>query len=546
MDFEERSYRRILILFGLICLCLLWFGIQLVRIQLFNYGRFSQAAVSQRSGLLQTNPLRGLFYDRNGLILRGMGLKRYLLIEQKYPEGKEKRLAAILGQRFAQAAANHFKDTIWLYSVPLSPPQLRAISQLAMPGLQIVTNPAERDPSQNLAWHLIGTVSNNRGVFGLESLYNEVLTKNSSSSSLVFLHDGLRRLLHGAGIRQQKIFGQTGVILTLDRRIQQIVEKTLDNERFSGAVVVLDVQNGQILAMASRPLVNTHDMAKSLSDPELPFLNRGISAYHPGSLFKLVLVSAGLDTGQLSLTGKFTDTGNYQIEDHSWSCTTSNGKGHGSIDLQDALAYSCNPVFIEVALRLKPQVILKYSDRFGLGKPSNIGFKEEAFGTLPSGVAMTPGEQANMALGQQDVLATPLQIASLIQTIANDGVRNVPRLVLGTTDPERTTIHWLDPEPPLQVLKPETAYQVQQMMKAVIDYGTGKEAQIKGGAAGKTGTAQTGAGNSTPDNAWFGGYAPFHQPKYVMVVFCEKGISGGKTAAPIFREIMDKVTKIKD
>lgn len=545
MDFEERSYRRILILFGLICLCLLWFGIQLVRIQLFNYERFSRSAVNQRSGLLQTNPLRGLFYDRNGLVLRGIGLKRYVVIDQKRPIPKE-RLIAVLGQQFAQAAADHAKDAVWLYPVPLTSAQLHSISQLKAQGLKIITNPAERDPTQNLAWHLIGTVANNRGVFGLENLYNEALTKKSPASSLVLLHDGLRRVFHGIGIRQQINFEQTGVILTVDRRIQQIVEKTLDNEKFNGAVVVLDVQNGQILALASRPSVNVHDMVKSLSDPELPFLNRGISAYHPGSLFKLVLLSAGLDTGQLSLTEKFTDTGSYQIEDHSWSCTTSNGKGHGLINLQDALAYSCNPVFIEVALRLKPQVILEYSDRFGLGKPCNIGLKEEAGGTLPSGVAMTAGEQANMALGQQDVLATPLQIASLIQTIANDGVRNIPRLVLGTIDPARTTIHWIDPEPPLPVLKPGTAYQVQQMMKAVIDYGTGKEAQIKGGVAGKTGTAQTGAGNLTPDNAWFGGYAPFHQPKYVAVVFCEKGISGGKTAAPIFREIMDKVTKIKD
>jgi penicillin-binding protein 2 len=395
-----------------------------------------------------------------------------------------------------------------------------------------------------IAWHLLGTYRQN-SISGLEYSFDYHLRNNLTSGSLVTIRDGWHRRIQGLGVLSQTP-GLTSIKLTLDLRVQKLVEQIMDREQVTGSVVVLNAQNGQIVAMASRPMVNLSNPESSLRDPNHPFLNRAISAYYPGSLFKLVILCTGLESGLIQPDEVFSDRGFVKAGDKEWTPPTGSPRGHGRINLRDALAYSSNPVFIEIAFRIGPGPILACAERFGLGQPCNIGLKDEAWGELPSGLGLSAGEQANMALGQSNVLATPLQIASLIQTIANNGVRNKPRLILGSLTANDRPLHWLEPDPPQTVLKPATARVVQTMMKAVIDYGTGQEARLPEGVAGKTGTAQSGNGASFSDYAWFAGYAPFQKPRFVTVVFCEKGVSGGKTAAPIFREIMDKVSKLRD
>ncbi len=395
-----------------------------------------------------------------------------------------------------------------------------------------------------VAWHLLGTYRK-KGLSGLEYSFDYQLQNSQSSGSLVTIRDGWHRRIQGLGILSQTP-GLRGIKLTLDLRIQKLVEQIMDREQVTGSIVILNAQNGQILAMASRPVINLSNPESSLRDPDHPFLNRAISAYYPGSIFKLVILCAGLESGVIKPDEIFNDRGFVKTGGKEWTPPTGSHRGHGPIHLTDALAYSSNPVFIEIAFRMGPGPILACAERLGLGQPCNIGLKDEAWGELPSGLGLSSGEQANMALGQSNVLATPLQIASLIQTIANDGIRNKPRLILGSFAANDLPLHWMEPEPPQTVLTPETARVVQAMMKAVIDYGTGQEAQLPVGAAGKTGTAQSGGNGTTSDYAWFAGYAPFRKPRFVTVVFCEKGVSGGKTAAPIFREIMDKVSKLKD
>jgi cell division protein FtsI/penicillin-binding protein 2 len=253
-------------------------------------------------------------------------------------------------------------------------------------------------------------------------------------------------------------------------------------------------------------------------------------------------LSAGLDCDQINKDEYFNDKGFYQIGTRKWLCTTSKN-GHGIISLTDALAYSCNPVFIEIAMRLQPQLILEYADRFGLGQPCNIGLRDESWGELPSGVGFSDGDIANMALGQQNVYTTPLQIASVIQTIANDGVRCTPQLVLGTVQQQGLSITKLEKPSAVRVIKTETARMIKDMMAAVVAYGTGTAAQFNSETAGKTGTAQVSDDLKAPSHAWFAGFSPLRDPKYAVVVFCEQGISGAETAAPIFKEVMEKVTR---
>lgn len=543
---KELNYRRILIIFGIFFLVFGGFLVRLTIIQVFGHMKYSRLAATQRQGPLLTNILRGGFYDRNGKMLRGTVRSWYLLIEKASAARSGQIIAGLkpfMAGNFAAEYSKNKERAFWIFPKPLNNHQIDRISALDYPECKIVANVLRQDHYQGIAWHLLGIADQERGLSGLEYLYQPLLYNEATSGALFTLNDGKQRFFPGLGLRTQSKPNPVGVVLTIDRRIQQIAERVMDHRAISGAVVVLDAGSGEILAMASRPRLNSFD-EKSFSRVDHPFVNRAVSAYHPGSIFKLVILSAGLDSDQLKPDEYFEDRGFYQIGDKKWLCTTSRN-GHGVISVKDALAYSCNPVFIEITMRLKPQFILEYADKFGLGQPCNIGLRTESWGELPAGIGLSEGEIANLALGQQDIYATPLQIASLVQTIANDGVRCIPQLVLGTRQ-SGAAITPLAKSPSVRVLKIETANTMKDMMAAVVSYGTGAGVRLGSDVAGKTGTAQVNDAQGTPSHAWFAGFFPLTQPKYVTVVFCEQGLSGAETAAPVFKELMEKVTRIED
>jgi penicillin-binding protein 2 len=542
---KELHYRRVLILFGILLFIFAGLFVRLLIIQLAHYPKYSKLAAVQRQGSLLKNTLKGSFFDRHGLLIRGSSEAWYLLIEKTVPtRGKMicDRLRPIMAENFEKSYDQNKSQSFWIFPIPLNNSQIVQIRALRFSECKIVAATARQDQYQGIAWHILGLNDKERGLSGLEHLYQKFLQGAGNNGSIFTLNDGEKGYFPGLGLRSQSNPNLSGVVLTIDAKIQQIVEQVMVSHGVTGAIVILDAQTGQILAMCSRPQVGSLDRDAM---EKHPYLNRAISAYHPGSIFKLVALSAGLDSGLLSPDDYFEDRGFYRIGDKLWRCTTSKG-GHGVISLKEALAYSCNPIFIQVALRLRPQLILDYADRFGLGQPANIGLRDESWGKLPSGIGFSDGDIANLVLGQQDVYTTPLQIASLIQTIANDGVRCVPQLVLGTVLKKGAAFKPLIPKPMERVIKSETAGMIRDMMTAVVTFGTGKLAQLPGGAAGKTGTAQVNDEADAPSHAWFGGYTPINHPKYVGVIFCEQGISGAETAAPLFKEVMEKVTRIED
>ncbi len=518
--------------------------LRLFQIQVLDFSKYARLAGEQHGLLLQKNQLRGPIYDRNGKLLRSSIPKWYLLIKNNIPELRDEYRDSLsfLDDGFIREAKADPTKGYLIYSKPLRDSEITQITNLRNPNLKIVSNLIGRDAPEKTAWHILGTVAGDKGQFGLEYTLEPVLNQYSYSASLRSLTDATKRPLPGLGLRTIQSQNPNGFYLTIDLFIQKTVEQILDEEKISGAVVVLDVQTGDILAMASRPLVNLANLQASLTDPESPFINRAVTAYPPGSVFKTVLLCAGLDSGLVFEDEYFKDEGFYQLGNKRWSCTTAEGKGHGFLNLTEAFAYSCNPVFIELALRLSPGLITDYAEKFGFGKPVNISLFDAAWGELPTGIDLSLGERANLALGQQIITVTPLEVASFVQTIANDGVRLEPRLLLGKTGAVGGLIEFIHSEPEIRVIKRKTAHQVQKMMAAVLEYGTGREGQPACKGAGKTGTVQNSKGQDLPDHAWFAGYAPLREPRYAVAVFCEKGASGGKTAAPIFRKIVDKIT----
>ncbi|NLY75479.1 MAG: penicillin-binding protein 2 [Firmicutes bacterium] len=502
-------------------------------------------AAEQHGHQLLKNQLRGGIYDRNGKLLRSSTRKWYLLVENTgFKYGKEFDESLDFLSNFHSEARANLDRAYWVYSKPLNRREISRILAMGNRDLKIIANLTGRDQQEKTAWHVLGMILQEEARSGLEYTLEPVLKQPSFAASVKSLTDGMRRPLPGLGLRSVELPNPHGYFLTIDYSIQKTVETVLDQGKICGAIVVLDAKNGDILAMASRPMVDLNNLGESLKDPESPFINRAITAYPPGSIFKTVLLCAGLDSGVISGTELFRDQGYIDIGENRWNCPTSDGKGHGLLNLTEAFAYSCNPVFIELALRLNPVLIGDYAEKFGFGRPLNIGLGDETWGEVPSGIGLSLGERANLALGQQLISATPLQVASLIQTIANDGLRFPPRLIKAKIAPNGEIIELPHSEPVARVIKPETAYRVKKMMAAVLEYGTGREAQPLCKAAGKTGTVQNKEGMEHPDHAWFAGYAPLHAPRYAVVVFCEKGVSGGKTAGPIFRELVDKITSL--
>lgn len=342
------------------------------------------------------------------------------------------------------------------------------------------------------------------------------------------------------------------VMLTLDAGLQRTAERALGSNR--GAAVVLDCENGDILAMANSPrydlrlfvpVLTSETWNRLLKDPAKPLYNRASSGtYPPGSVLKPVVALCGLREHVVDPDTRFTCTGSISVGQRLFHCA--NRYGHGEISMQRAIAASCNPYFIDIALRLGFEPVLH--DEFaalGFGTAPWIGV-QTASGLLPSsawkrarmGDSWRSGDTANVSLGQGFLSATPLQIAMMTATLAMDGKLLKPRLIRDAGDGSGVqdapvssgVMNW--PTSALSVVKAG-------MHDAInASYGTGRRAAVSGvDAGGKTGTAQYYENHEWKKHAWMIAFAPFDAPRYAIAVVCEDADAGGLTAAAVLREL---------
>lgn len=403
----------------------------------------------------------------------------------------------------------------------------------------------KRYGKKTLAPHIIGYMNGGKGVSGIEKSHNDFLKENSSRVSVIYHTDGTGKLLVGEEITlfEEKTAENCGVVLTLDSEIQKTTEKALAKGTEKGAAVVMDIKTGEILASASIPDFEPESVAEYLSKENSPFVNRAFSAYSVGSTWKLVVAAAAIEAG-VSPLQKFECTGSTEVEGRIYKCHWE--MGHGEIDMKKALEISCNPYFINLALKIGGEKILETAKNLGFGVPFSFG---EGFsssgGKLPSKTSLASKTVlASFAFGQGSLLATPLQLAVLASAAANGGKAVTPKLVLGTYD--KNGEYKETPEyPPNPVISVKTAEILKEMMISVVENGSGENAKPKkGSAGGKTASAQTGQfdfeGNEII-HAWFIGFYPAKNPKIAVAVFAEGMNSGGDFAAPIFKEICDEI-----
>ncbi len=344
--------------------------------------------------------------------------------------------------------------------------------------------------------------------------------------------------------------------LSLDLNLQQQAARLLEGK--VGSIVAMDPRTGEILAMASSPAFNPNLFARRIQkeewrrlieDPYHPLQNRALqNTYPPGSVFKIVMAVAALEESAIDPSHKVFCRGFSMINDHRYRCWKS--AGHGWVNLNDAIKYSCNVYFHQLGQKLDVDTIAHYSRLFGLGSKSGIDLAGEKAGLVPDrawsrrarGTKWFPGETISVATGQGPLLVTPLQVAVMASVVAMNGRLVTPTFLSRPTSGKLKDLG----------ISPRSLQLTREAMWTVVnDEGTGRSASIDGfEIAGKTGTAQvvrqeTWTKNEDlaaekRDHAWFASFGPFDDPKLTVVVFIEHGGAGSEAAAPLAKAMYEE------
>ena len=401
------------------------------------------------------------------------------------------------------------------------------------------------------AGHIIGYLdSEGRGISGIEKAYNEILSHNNSEVSFRFSANAFGNVMMGEEISiSGNVVPQNGVVLTLDRDIQRVTEAVLDaSEAECASVVVMEIESGAIRACVSRPLFNQNDIYESLADPRSPLINRAFLPFSVGSVFKPVVAAAALENG-ISEDFSYNCTGSVSFNGVTFHCHKEDG--HGVINMEKAVAYSCNTYFIALAHETGAGKIINIASAFGFGKKLSLADGiESASGNLPSTDELdSKAAVANISFGQGSLLATPLQICSMMAAIAGDGIYIEPYLIEGETDENGSFTRIQHYGEKRQIIKSSTAEKLQSFLEKVVEYGSGSRAKSEiVAAAGKTATAQTGKSKNDEEiyNAWFAGYFPADNPKYAVAILKEDGGEGALSCAPVFKALSEKIMSLSD
>lgn len=399
--------------------------------------------------------------------------------------------------------------------------------------------------SDNMAPQLIGYLgSNGEGVAGIEKALNETLKKYKKELFGYYPVTAAGTRLEGLSAEIRSEGSDTGgVVLTIDKDIQLTAQQAAARYLGTGAVVVMDAENGDVLALASVPSFSPNKLAQAVKAQDSPMINRALSAYNLGSVFKTAVAAAALDSG-VGTDFSYTCYGSINVSGNVIRCA--DGEVHGREDMAGGFADSCNGYFITLGQKTGKAALLDMAKRLGFGSPSTFypGFSSVS-GSLPTLAELdAPAALANFSIGEGSFMATPLQAARMICAVADGGTLPTPRLIKRTVDENLKTVKEYPATVNDRVFSASTAATIKNFMIKTVDSGTGTAARpAYGGAGGKTGTAETGIiKNGKPViQAWFAGFYPAENPRYVIVALKENGTSGGADAAPAFKFVADSL-----
>lgn len=553
---------------------------QLWYLQVLEGSRLHELSEKNRIRVRPIVAPRGILFDRHGLALVDNRPAFTLSLIPREMENRETvlaRLAVLLRIPYAELAQtlervppDSFIPVRVRRQLTLEEAARVEEWKLELPGVEVEVEPQRAYPTSRFAAHLLGYVREVNedqlrqgryrrgdlvGQSGLEQLLDEYLRGSDGGERIEV--DALGRPVQL--VRRQEPRPGAQVVTTVDRRIQEVVERAMG--ALPGAAIVLDPRNGDVLAMTSSPAFDLDQFTGPLGreawlrlvrDTRAPLLNRAIqSQYAPGSLFKVVVAAAALQEGVITPFDRLRCAPSFELGRRvfgNWE-----DKDRGEIDLYQAIVHSCNTFFYQLGLKVGIEAIARYARAFGLGAPTGIALAGEKPGLVPFPALMRarlgqtwhPGDTANIAIGQGQLLMTPLQVARMMAAVANLGILWKPRLVQRVERADGTLLYSQGSLMNGSVeLSPVVWEFLRRSLWGVVneDGGTGGAARVPGlNVAGKTGTAQSIGKSYAPrgqDHAWFAAFAPLHDPEVVVVVFVERGGKGGQVAAPIARQIL--------
>lgn len=528
-------YKRAITAFFLFCICL---GMLCVKLFTLSFKVDAAEHIQSHCKKITLDNLRLPMLDCNGELLCNYETESFVAVKPTYdilPELREilprQELASL-----AQTIAHQ------------SPAYAKLSGAVELNNLNAITlKKYVRYPDGKFLCHLTGYVnSDGAGVSGIEKAFDTTLkTDIPLYAGFPCSADG--QIIAGAKIETEPLYysEKCGIKLTIDKKIQLATEEALENSTIKkGAVLVCDTKTGAIKALASVPFFDKNNVASSLEDDNAPLVNRALSAYPVGSVFKAAVAAAALEYG-ISPAFSMKCTGSYTVDGKVFHCN--NGTAHGVVDMQKALVCSCNCYFIKLTQQMGHKPLLELAGILGYGKSFEIAknlFASE--GNLPTAEKLrSTGQLALFSFGQGTLTATTIQIANTFTAIGNNGQYTEPYVVENLTDAKGRELYRFTPKAPIRAFSEETAQKLTKMLKSVVKEGTAKNAQSElFESAGKTATAQTGTFN--PDKSeklctWFGGFFPADDPKYTVVILNEEGTTGGEDCAPVFKEIAEKI-----
>lgn len=557
--------------------------IKLFSLQILRHDELEAKALDQQTRSTEVAATRGTIYDRNGNImaisataetvfLSPLEMDRALSdkdnpvawtkdsVAQKLSEILEINKEGIL-KKMERTDSQY--EVLKLRVEEDVADQIRTfINDEGVVGVYMVTDAKRYYPYATLASQIIGFVgTDNYGLYGLEARYNDVLdgetglvvsTKDPTGSDMLYGYEQYYKAQNGSDI-----------VLTLDATVQYYVEKALSEmvtstEAQGATGIVMDVETGAVLAMASSPTYDLNDpsavyesrLASLVKDGQLDLAdaqlrqwrNRAINdTYEPGSTFKVLTLAAALEEGVIDENTTFDCTGSIHVLDATIHC--SNRAGHGHQTLEQTAGNSCNPAFITYGLRLGTEKFYRYMKDFGLVNGSGIDLEGEALGIFAPQETASELDLACYAFGQ-NFNTTPVALISAQAACINGGYLHTPHVVERVVDSEGNVLSSHDSTPVRQVVSEETSALVRQCLEYVVSSGTGRNGQVHGyRIGGKTGTADK--GNTGEVVLSFMCFAPADDPKYIMLLTLDsptgEGRGGGGTVAPYASRIMGEI-----
>ena len=547
---SKRSKNRANSIF-LICILIYSFlTYRLVDIKIFKYDEYSKRVENQSTDKINLNSSRGIIYDRNNIPLTDTVKKKVLLVPQKVLSGNYeninliKRATNITDEDIFKAVQDQILSNIVEIEVENVNEDMK--KQLEDKEI-IIREKTLRYSENNLLTHTIGYLkkSDLSPQSGIEKDMDDILKDSNEEYVSVFKasDSGKQKgldILNGSIKTVTSSDDDRHIRLTIDSKMQKIVEDTVNKESNPTAVVVSDIESGEILSISSRPNYNQNDISKYINSNNRELENRAISvSYPPGSVFKIVVLYAALANNIIDENYTYNCTGKTKVGSSNEVLHCHKLDGHGMETLNDVFANSCNPAFLDIAIKTGKDKILDAIKVLHLDDSVGIGLDEEVSPNIPSEISIR-----NLAIGQGSLEFTPIQINQLTQIIANNGTYKPLYIYDSIINNDKNIVKAFRNTKDEEIISPYIITKIKEIMKSVSEYGTAKElSDLEGGCGVKTGTAQSSLNKVSINHGWITGFYPSENSKYAITILVEGTEDKSKSAIPIFKEICNKINK---